>query len=197
LWNLPRGVLKFALNASIDTLPTFTNLIKWGKRASVNCQLCGNTVKQTLFHVLFHCNHTTDQGSPETHCGLPKVRPRESEYSGSGLQTPGGGSIPAEIMAQAQRPDLVILDRSDHGRHRISLVEFTCPWDTDADKARDRKISKYAGLKVALSNEGLDCGLYTIEVGAGFIFDTLSITLVVSGWCGLPMPIALWLIFPF
>jgi hypothetical protein len=24
--NLPRGVLKFALNASIDTLPTFTNL---------------------------------------------------------------------------------------------------------------------------------------------------------------------------
>jgi hypothetical protein len=26
MWNLPRGVLKFALKASIDTLPTFTNL---------------------------------------------------------------------------------------------------------------------------------------------------------------------------
>jgi hypothetical protein len=26
MWNLPRGVLKFALNASINTLPTFTNL---------------------------------------------------------------------------------------------------------------------------------------------------------------------------
>jgi hypothetical protein len=26
MWNLPHGVLKFALNASIDTLPTFTNL---------------------------------------------------------------------------------------------------------------------------------------------------------------------------
>jgi hypothetical protein len=28
LCNLPHGVLKFALNASIDTLPTFTNLKK-------------------------------------------------------------------------------------------------------------------------------------------------------------------------
>jgi hypothetical protein len=43
MWNLPRGVLKFALNASIDTLPTFTNPKKWGKRAFVNCHLCGNT----------------------------------------------------------------------------------------------------------------------------------------------------------
>jgi hypothetical protein len=83
-----------------------------------------------------------------------------------GLQALGGGSIPALVMALTQRPDLVILDRSDHGRHRISLVELTCPWDTDADKARDRKISRYEGLKEELSNKGWDCGLYTIEFGA-------------------------------
>jgi hypothetical protein len=69
-----------------------------------------------------------------------------------GLQAPGGGSIPASVMVQTQRPDLVILDGSDHGQHRISLVELMCPWDTDADKARDRKISRYAGLKEKLSN---------------------------------------------
>jgi hypothetical protein len=55
MWDLPRGVMKFAVNSSIDTLPTFTNLRRWGKRALVNCQLCGNMVKQTLFHVLIHC----------------------------------------------------------------------------------------------------------------------------------------------
>jgi hypothetical protein len=44
-----------------------------------------------------------------------------------GLQAPGGWSISAEMMAQAQSPDLVILDRLDHGRHRISLVELTFP----------------------------------------------------------------------
>jgi hypothetical protein len=59
---LPHGVLKFAVNSSIDPLPTFTNLRGWGKRTSVNCQLCGNMVKQTLIQVLVHCKHTLNQG---------------------------------------------------------------------------------------------------------------------------------------
>jgi hypothetical protein len=83
-----------------------------------------------------------------------------------GLQAPGGRSILASVMAQTQRPDLVILDRSNHGWHRISLIEHMCRWDTETDKARDSKIYKYAGLKKALSNEEWDCVLYTIEVGA-------------------------------
>jgi hypothetical protein len=31
-----------------------------------------------------------------------------------GLQAPGSGSIPADVMVQAQRPDHVILDQSVH-----------------------------------------------------------------------------------
>jgi hypothetical protein len=83
-----------------------------------------------------------------------------------GLQALGGGSILASVMAQSQRPDLVKLDRSVHGWHRISLVELTFPRGTDDDKARNRKISRYAGLKEELSNQGWDFGLYTIKVGA-------------------------------
>jgi hypothetical protein len=140
MWNLPCGVLKFTLNASIDTLPTFTILKRWGKHASVNCHLCGNTVKQTLFHVLVHCNHTMDQGkmtwrdnSVLKHIAsclksaLESLGTVEVYCDLEGLQAPGGGLIPALVMAQTQRPDLVILDRSVHGRHRISLVELTCP----------------------------------------------------------------------
>jgi hypothetical protein len=176
MWNLPHGVLKFTLKASIDTLPTFTNLKRWGKHASVNFHLCGNTV---VFHVLVHCNHTMDQGrmtwrhdSILKHIAgclksaLESLGTVEVYCDLVGLQAPGGGSILAFIMAQTQKPDLVILDRSVHGRHRISLVELTCPWDTDADKARDRKISRNAGLKEELSNEGWDCGQYTIELAA-------------------------------
>ena len=62
IWDLPHGVLKFALNGSIKTLPTFTNLRRGGKQALVNCHLCGNTVEQTLFHVLVHCEHAVGQG---------------------------------------------------------------------------------------------------------------------------------------
>jgi hypothetical protein len=69
-------------------------------------------------------------------------------------------------MVQAQRPDLVIVDRSVYGRFRIALVELTCPWDTDAKRAEERETARYADLKEELSNQGWDCSLYLIEVGA-------------------------------
>ena len=56
----PSRVLSFAINSSIDTLPTFRNLELWGKKMSSNCKLCGNT--QTLLHVLAGCKTILDQG---------------------------------------------------------------------------------------------------------------------------------------
>jgi hypothetical protein len=50
--------------------------------------------------------------------------------------------------------------------HRIALVEQTCPWDTDAKRAGERRASRYADLRTARNNEGWDCSLYMIEVGA-------------------------------
>jgi hypothetical protein len=103
-----------------------------------------------LFHLLVHCKHSLDQGrltwrhdsilnhfadclksalvgksTVELYCDLDR------------LQAPGGGLIQAVIWVQAQGPDLVIFDRSVHGRHRIALVELTCPWDTDAKRANE------------------------------------------------------------
>jgi hypothetical protein len=90
----------------------------------------------------------------------------ELYYDLDGLQAPGGGSIPANDMVQAQRPDLVIIDWLAHGRRRIALVKLTCPWDTDGKRAEERKTARYEDLKEELSNQGWDCGLYLIEVGA-------------------------------
>jgi hypothetical protein len=158
MWDLPHGVFNSAVNSSIDTLPTFTNPRRWGKRASVKCQLCGNSVKQTLFHVLVHSKHTLDQArltwrhdsvlnniagclksalmcnsTVKLYCDL------------DGLQAPGGGSILAYIMVQLQGPDLFILDGSVHGKHRIVLVKLTCPWYTDVKRA-EYTASRYADL---------------------------------------------------
>jgi hypothetical protein len=78
------------------------------------------------------------------------------------LQAAGGGLIPADVMVQAQRQDLVIIDWSVHGRHRIALVELTCPRDTDAKRAEECKTARYADLKT----EGWDCSLYLIKFGS-------------------------------
>jgi hypothetical protein len=61
-------------------------------------------------------------------------------------------------LLQAQRPDLVIIDRSVYGRFRIALVELTSPWDTDAKRAEERKTSRYADLKEELSNQASTIG---------------------------------------
>jgi hypothetical protein len=70
-----------------------------------------------------------------------------------GLQAPCGGSIPTDVLTQAQRLDPVILDRSIHGQHRIAFVELTSPRDKDAKKAKEGKASRYAYFKIALGNE--------------------------------------------
>jgi hypothetical protein len=101
------------VNSSIDTLSTFTNLRRWGKRASVNYQLCGNMVKQTLFHVLVHYKHTLDQerltwrhDSILNHIAgclksaLVGKSMVELYCDSDGLQAPGGGLIPADVMVQ-------------------------------------------------------------------------------------------------
>ena len=60
LWDIPQGVLKFAMNAGLNTLPTFDNLKRWGKRVNDRCPFCGNI--QTLLHVLSNCSVALDQG---------------------------------------------------------------------------------------------------------------------------------------
>jgi hypothetical protein len=88
----------------------------------------------SVFHVLVHCNHTMDQGKMtwrhdsilEHIVGCLKFDLENLStvevYCDLGLQASGGGSIPASVMAQTQRPDLVIHDRSDHGRDKNILV---------------------------------------------------------------------------
>ena len=49
----PDHVMRFALNAVMDTLPHNANLHLWGKKSSSGCQLCHE--RQTLQHVLNHC----------------------------------------------------------------------------------------------------------------------------------------------
>ena len=60
LWDIPQGILKFALNAGINTLPSLDNLKRWGKRVSDRCPFCGNI--GTLAHVLSNCPTALTQG---------------------------------------------------------------------------------------------------------------------------------------
>ena len=60
MYNLKRGTLKFLLNASLDTLPTAANLLKWNKSSSDQCKLC--KARETTLHILNNCPISLNNG---------------------------------------------------------------------------------------------------------------------------------------
>ena len=157
LWDVPRGILKFAMNAGLNTLPTLDNLKRWGKRVSDRCPLCGNT--QTLLHVLSNCQVALDQGRLTwRHNSVlrniislvrPVLKPGFCLYSDlPGFLAPGGGSIPPHVIATNLKPDIFIVD--DSARIAV-LFELTCPWDGNVDRSHSYKEEKYAPLVADLS----------------------------------------------
>ena len=159
LWDIPQGVLKFAINAGINTLPSLDNLKRWGKRTNDRCPFCGNI--ETLLHVLSNCSTSLDQGRytwrhdsvlksiisfihPHLYDGMVLYSDME------GYQAPHGGTIPPHVLVTNLRPDIFILDETA----RIAIVfELTCPWDNNVERSHNYKEEKYSPLVADLAND--------------------------------------------
>ena len=157
LWDVPQGVLKFAINAGLNTLPSLDNLKRWGKRVSDRCPFCGNT--QTLLHVLSHCQIALDQGRftwrhnsvLSNIIGLirPCLSPGMQLFSDlPGFLAPSGGSIPPHIIVTNLKPDIFIFNEATS---EVIIFELTCPWDANIARSHSYKEEKYAPLVADLS----------------------------------------------
>jgi hypothetical protein len=139
MYGLPQGVLKFAINAAIDSLPTFANLCKWGKRLSSNCPLCSK--KGTLLHILNNCNPMLDRYLWR-HNNIIRIlisafEDSESFKDKTVLITAdiegyliGGGTVPPDIIPTAQKPDVVLTFPAEC---LVFLFELTVPFETHID----------------------------------------------------------------
>ena len=175
IYNIPRGVLSFALNSTTNTLPTPDNLRRWGKRVVSVCPLCSN--QGTLEHILNFCSVALTQGrytwrhntvlNHITNFVLQN-KPEDLEvYSDiSGLDV-NGGTIPPDVLVTQSRPDLVLLNRNEK---TICLLELTCSFERNAEAANLRKSLRYTTLKNDLEDSGYKCLLVPFEVGSrGYI----------------------------
>ena len=171
LWDVPQGVLKFAINAGINTLPTMDNLKRWGKRVNDRCPFCGNI--ETLLHVLNNCTVSLDQGrytwrhnsvlSTIIDLIRPSLNDGFSLYSDlPGLQAPHGGVIPPDIIVTQLRPDLFLFNAA---KRMAVIFELTCPWDSNIQRSHDFKEQKYAALVQDLSRD-FTVFQFSVEVSA-------------------------------
>ena len=171
LYCLPKGVLKFILNSSINTLPTKANLKLWGKRSNDKCPLCG--WKETTNHILSSCPKALEQGRYTFRHNrvlkeiVDKIDTnRFKVYSDIEGFKIGGGTIPPDIIVTAEKPDLVMIDPLGFsGKPWVTIVELTCPWEERLDQARTHKTDKYASLFEDIRGSGHGVTYIPLEVG--------------------------------
>ena len=171
IWDIPQGVLKFALNAGLNTLPTYDNLKRWGKRTSDRCNFCGNI--ETLAHVLSNCSTALTQGrltwrhnsvlSSILRLIQPHLKNGMVLYSDMpGHQAPHGGTIPPHILPTALKPDVFVFSQVSQ---EVIIFELTCPWDSNIDRSHLFKSEKYAPLASDLSDTRV-VSFFAVEVSA-------------------------------
>ena len=171
MWDIPQGVLKFAIHAGVNTLPSSDNLKRWGKRVSDRCSFCGNV--ETLAHILSNCSTDLTQGRltwrhNSVLCSIIKViQPLLKDglklfADVPGFQAPHGGTIPPHILTTAQKPDIFIFSESSLD---IVVFELTCPWDSNIARSHTFKSEKYAPLIADLSGSHL-VHFFSVEISA-------------------------------
>ena len=144
IFNLPRGTMKWLLNASIDTLPTKVNLKLWGKVTNEKC-FCGQ--RQTLNHILNCCVVSLNQGRyTYRHDNIQSYIHKCLDTSKyicytdiPGHQTQEGGTIPPEVAVTTLKPDIVIIDKR---RKNIHIFELTVPGEKRINTAHKLKLEK-------------------------------------------------------
>ena len=171
MWDIPQGVLKFALNAGVNTLPSLDNLKRWGKRVSDRCSFCGNV--ETLAHILSNCSTALTQGrytwrhNSVLSSFINLIRPHLKDgmvlFSDMpGFQAPHGGTVPPHILATSLKPDIVVINERSL---EVFVFELTCPWDTNIARSHTYKSEKYAPLVADLSQTRI-VSFFSIEVSA-------------------------------
>ena len=153
MFDLPHKQLSWLVRASIDCLPSFSNLRRWNKVLSHKCALCPRP--ETMWHVLNGCDVALNQKRFNLrHDSILLHIVKQMKASKckkriiadlEGYRLPGGHTIPQDIVVTNERPDLVLIDEETG---KIELFDLTSCADRDSNikNARIRKSNKYATL---------------------------------------------------
>ena len=176
LWGLPDKLLRFAIKARVDVLPTGANLKRWSVKQVSRCALCGG--HETLLHSLNWCKTALDQGrftwrhdsillyihtSLLDHGLDQHIWSIYTDLYNLGVR--GGGTIPDVLTRYEvkQRPDLVLVDYVEKS---CVIFELTVPFETNVDAAHKRKENKYRNLCYEIEAAGFSHTLLCFEVGS-------------------------------
>ena len=173
--SLPRNILAFSIQLATDSLPSPSNLKRWGKRVLVTCPLC-SCPQGTLAHIINFCPVALNQGRMTWRHNvvlnnmltvIKKEAPKGLEvYSDLKGHMTNNAVIPSDILVTTgygSKPDLFILSRQSR---TIALIELTSPLKRNLSKANLFKNDKYASMQGDLEEKGWNVNLLPFEVSS-------------------------------
>ena len=194
IYQVPRGVMGWAVSACTQTLATPDNLRRWGVMVDPKCAVEGCGLPCTLGHLLSGCKLSLDRLKYRHDSCLAylveKLMENKPEAVTITADLPGwrvgSSTVSPDLALTGQVPDIVILDKTATP-HKIVLLELTCPWDSSASfrKAELRKTDRYDRLTLDLEAAGLQAFNMPLEVGArGYIKPrNMTVLATISSMC--------------
>ena len=142
--------MKFILNSTLDTLPTKTNLLKWGKSPTNKCPFCG--FQQTTLHILNGCKVFLHQGRfTWRHDNILHYIDQcldknqfEVYVDIEEMKFQNVGTVPPKITVTPDRPDIVIVNNKSK---ESTIFELTVPFEPNIDERHAFKQNKYAYIE--------------------------------------------------
>ena len=166
---LPPEPMKFALNASLNSAPSNSNLHLWGKRESASCPLCHGS-SQSLEHILNNCPKALE---------LRRYSKRHDDVLAVienfiMLHLPPNFTITIDLESETYSFPIHITPTNLHPdivwwsdvKREVCLVELTISFESRMAVSRERKCEKYKDLVKALRGAGYRATLITLEVGS-------------------------------
>ena len=141
--SLPDRIMKFAINASLETFLTNSNLFKWKKLCSPCCSLC-QSPNQSLLHILNLCPVALNlRRFNKRHDGVLEVLVSwMNDYIPSTAKVivdlpHSEYNFPTHIVKCTDRPDIIWWDES---QNVFNITELTIPYETLLQNVRKANI---------------------------------------------------------
>ncbi|KAL0220216.1 hypothetical protein RCL1_000071 [Eukaryota sp. TZLM3-RCL] len=186
LVDLSPSILKFAINSSLNVLPTADNLFRWkisrrmpngSKLLSATCSLCESS-PATLSHILASCpsyqnpenvNRPAFRHDAVLSLFVDKLTPYLEQYElYCDLPNHSRYYVNFPLINSDLRPDLILVSKVANSTNRKSIIlgELTCPMEEYLDARHAYKSGKYHRLEMILSGLNYVVESFAFEVSA-------------------------------
>ena len=167
---LPLSLLKFGINAIMNTIPSLNNLKRWGLTSDDRCPLCGQS--QTIMHVLSSCYVSLCVGkfTWRHNLVLKHVVHFLSQHCGSGVRIltdlPNHplqySQVPIELGLTTKRPDIIVIDDVNKV---VGFLELTVPDEENMEERHSEKMERQRSYVEDASSLGWTSLNLCFEIG--------------------------------